>query len=311
MRLRIGTRGSRLALWQAQFVADRLCALGVDAELVEIQTAGDQILDLPLAQLGGQGVFTKEIQRALLEQRVDVAVHSLKDLPTVAIDGLALAAVPPRGPTGDVLVAVRYDRLDDLPDGATVATGSLRRQAQLLQRRPDLCIVDIRGNIETRLRKLREQSFDALILAEAGLERLGLAAAIKEVLDPAWMLPAVGQGALGLECRTDDAATLAIVSRLNDAASYATVCAERSLLRQLGGGCQAPIGASASVANDLLRLHGVVLSPDGRRRVVGSHDGSRNDAELVGRQLAQQLCALGAAEVLAEVQKVKNSSAPS
>src|SRR5436309_4609651 len=201
--LRIGTRGSRLALWQANYVAERLRA-HTPVELVEIQTAGDQVRDVPLAQIGGEGVFTKELQRALLDGSVDVAVHSLKDLPTQPVEGLVLAAVPPRGPTGDVLVAVHVSRFDDLPSGARVATGSLRRRAQLLHRRPDLRLADIRGNVETRLRKLAEQDLDAIILAQAGLERLKLAASITEILDPHWMLPAVGQGALGLECRTDD-----------------------------------------------------------------------------------------------------------
>ena len=175
--VRIGTRGSRLALWQANYVADRLRPLAAPrpVELVEIQTAGDQVRDVPLAQLGGEGVFTKEIQRALLAGRIDLAVHSLKDLPTDPVSGLTLGAVPPRGPAGDVLVAARVRRFDDLPPGARVATGSLRRRAQLLHRRPDLRLADIRGNVDTRLRKLREHGYDALVLAQAGLERLGLA----------------------------------------------------------------------------------------------------------------------------------------
>src|SRR5436190_861261 len=188
--LRIGTRGSRLALWQAEYVAQRLRASGTaDVELVEIQTAGDQVRDVPLPQIGGEGVFTKEIQHALQEGRVDVAVHSLKDLPTVPVAGLVLAAVPPRGPTGDVLVSRRHAGFDALPPGAQVATSSLRRKAQLLYRRNDLRISDIRGNVETRLRKLTEQGLDALVLARAGLERLGFSDQVTEVLDPEWMLP--------------------------------------------------------------------------------------------------------------------------
>jgi hydroxymethylbilane synthase len=294
--LRIGTRGSRLALWQAQHVAALLRPHPV--ELVEIQTVGDQVRDRPLAQIGGDGLFTKEIQKALLAGAVDLAVHSLKDLPTLPVEGLVLAAVPRRGPTGDVLVSHRHRRFDDLPPGAVVATSSLRRRAQVLHRRPDLRLVDIRGNVETRLRKLAEQDLDAVILAQAGLERLGLGDAITEVLDPAWILPAVGQGALGLECRADDRATLALVEPLNDPPTRQAVLAERALLRALGGGCLVPIGAAGTVAGNLLHLRGAVLSPDGTRRVGGEVSGSADDAEALGRRLAQQLLKKGAGELL-------------
>ena len=230
--LRIGTRGSPLALWQAHHVAGLLRPRPV--ELVEIQTSGDIDRSTSLVQIGGQGVFTKEIQRALLDGRVDVAVHSLKDLPTVEVEGLVLGAVPPRGPTGDALVSLKHRRFEDLPAGAVVATSSLRRRAQLLHRRPDLKLIDIRGNVETRLRKLEEQNLDATILAEAGLVRLGLADRITEILDPSWMLPAVGQGALGLECRAEDD-TLGLLRGLDDAATRQAVLAERAFLRAMGG----------------------------------------------------------------------------
>src|SRR5262245_6255277 len=189
--LRIGTRGSRLALWQPNHVAELLRPLAAPrtVELVEIETAGDHVRDRPLAQLGGEGVFTKEIQRALLAGTVDVAVHSLKDLPTIPVEGLTLGAVPPRGPSGDVFVSLRHRSFDALPPGATVATGSLRRRAQVLHRRPDLHLIEIRGNVETRLRKLTEQDMDGTILAQAGLERLGLGDTITEVLDSSWMVP--------------------------------------------------------------------------------------------------------------------------
>lgn len=301
--LRIGTRGSPLALWQANYVADALRPLAAErpVELVLIETTGDQVRDVSLAQVGGIGLFTKEIQRALLAGTVDVAVHSLKDLPTLPVEGLVLAAVPPRGATGDVFVSRRHRHFDDVPRGATVATGSLRRRSQLLHRRPDLKLMDIRGNVETRLRKLDEQDLDALVLAQAGLERLGLGAAVTHVLDPAWMLPAVGQGALGLECRTDDTATRDLLRQLDDAATRPAVVAERAFLFALGGGCLVPIGALATVAGEQLSLRGVVLPPEGRARVESSVTGPVADAEALGRKLADELLARGARELLADV----------
>jgi hydroxymethylbilane synthase len=299
--LRIGTRGSRLALWQAHHVADLLRPLAAPrpVELVEIQTAGDRIQDVALSQIGGVGVFTKEIQRALLAEQVDVAVHSLKDLPTVPVEGLTLGAVPRRGPSGDVFISHKHPNFEDLPTHAVVATSSLRRRAQCLHRRPDLRLVDMRGNVETRLRKLAEQNLDGLILAQAGLERLGLATAITQVLDPAWFLPAVGQGALGLECRTADRVTADLLQQVNDLPTLRAVLAERALLWALGGGCLVPIGAAATVAGETLTLRGVVLSPDGMRRVAGGVRGPTADAEQLGRLLADDLLARGARELLA------------
>jgi hydroxymethylbilane synthase len=291
--IRIGTRGSRLALWQASHIADRLRPLVAPrpVELVIITTAGDQVRDVPLAQIGGEGVFTKEIQRALLDGRADVAVHSLKDLPTVPADGLVLAAVPERGPVGDVFVSERHRHFDALPPAAVVATSSLRRRAQALARRPDLKVTDIRGNVETRLRKLHESGLDGLILAEAGLRRLGLGEAITEVLDPAWMLPAVGQGALGLECRADDAATLAIVQRLNHMPTQRAVLAERALLRALGGGCQVPLGVVSRIDGDRMMLRAAVVSPHGDRRIEAELSGPADDPESLGRRVAGELLA--------------------
>jgi hydroxymethylbilane synthase len=298
--LRIGTRGSSLALWQAHHIAGLLRSLADPrpVELVEIETAGDRVRDAALSQIGGDGVFTKEIQRALLAGAVDVAVHSLKDLPTTFVAGLTLAAVPARGPTGDVFVSRKHKRFDDLPRGAVVGTSSLRRRSQALHRRPDLMLVNLRGNVETRLRKLDEQNLDAIILAEAGLQRLGLASAITELLDPQWMLPAVGQGALGLECRTEDAAMLALLDHLNDGPSRQAVLAERALLRGLGGGCLVPIGASARVEGARLTLRGVVLSPDGGQRVAAETSGAAIEAEAIGQQLAETLLASGARALL-------------
>jgi hydroxymethylbilane synthase len=299
--LRIGTRGSPLALWQARHIADRLRAVvpGFTVELVEIQTAGDTSQVAPLVQLGGEGLFTKAIQDALLAGGADIAVHSLKDLPTFAVAGLLLAAVPPRGPTGDAFVSRKYRSFAALPPGAVVASSSLRRKAQLLYRRPDLKIVNIRGNVETRLRKLTDENLDATILAEAGLVRLGLAEQITEILDPAWMLPAVGQGALGLECRADDIETRAVLARLDDPATHAAVLAERALLRGLGGGCQVPIGAAAIVTGTQLRLRAVVLAPDGSGRVEAEVTGPMAQGGALGEALAEELRQRGANELLA------------
>ena len=300
--LRIGTRGSPLALWQANHIAARLRAANParPVELVEILTVGDQVLDVPLVLLGGDGAFTKAIQVALLDNRVDVAVHSLKDLPTFTVPGLMLAAVPERGATGDAFVSRRHRGFADLPAGAVVATSSLRRKAQILNRRPDLKLIDIRGNVDTRLRKLAEQGLDATILAEAGLVRLGLAGHITEILDSAWMLPAVGQGALGLECRTDDTVTRELLERVNDAATRCAVLAERALLRGLGGGCQVPIGAAARVADGVLTLRGVVLPPDGTQRIEAALSLPAAQAEECGARLAATLMGMGAAALLQE-----------
>jgi hydroxymethylbilane synthase len=298
--LRIGTRGSPLALWQANHVAGllRTVAPGRSIELVEIQTAGDQVRHVPLAEIGGEGVFTKAIQQALLENRIDVAVHSLKDLPTIPVDGLVLAAVPQRGPTGDALVSQKHRSFADLPAGAVLATSSLRRRAQVLHRRPDLKLIDIRGNIETRLRKLKEENLDGLLLARAGLERLGLAEQITEILDPTWMLPAVGQGALGLECRSEDRESRSIVEKVNHPATGWSVRAERAMLRELGGGCHVPIGAATVVSGNELTLRGAVLSPDGACRIEAQISGPLPSAEDLGRQLAKDLSARGASELL-------------
>jgi hydroxymethylbilane synthase len=298
--LRVGTRGSPLALWQARHVLGLLHAAAPDlaVELVEIETAGDRVRDVPLVQLGGEGAFTKAIQHALLERHVDVAVHSLKDLPTFVVPGLVLAAVPPRGPTGDALVSVKYRSFDVLPPWSVVATSSLRRKAQLLFRRPDLKLVDIRGNVETRLRKLVEQGLDATVLAQAGLERLGLADRITEVLDDAWMLPAVGQGALGIECRQDDGAAQAVLGKVDHAPTRWAALAERAMLRGLGGGCHVPIGAKSSLADGTLTLRGVVLSPDGSRRIDGEVAGPMGQAEALGQELARRLREQGADRLL-------------
>jgi hydroxymethylbilane synthase len=298
--VRIGTRGSPLALWQAHHVADRLRPLAGPrgVELVRIETEGDRVRDRALSQIGGDGLFTREIQNALLEDRVDLAVHSLKDLPTLAVAGLLLACVPERGPVGDVFVSHRHAGFDALPSGATVATSSLRRRSQLLNRRPDLHVINLRGNVETRLRKLDEQDLDAIILAEAGLKRLGLDQHITEILDRSWMLPAVGQGALGLECRADDEAMRSLLTPLDHETTHAAVLAERAFLSGLGGGCLVPIGALAMVEGQRLHLRGCVLPENGSRRVQGVVGGAATDAETLGKQLAANLMAQGARELL-------------
>lgn len=298
--LRLGTRRSPLALWQARFVEAKLAPLVEPAaiELVLIDTHGDRDQASALSDMGGFGVFTKAIQDALLARRADVAVHSLKDLPTVPTDGLELAAVPPRGPTGDAFVSAKWKRFDDLPAGATVGTSSLRRRAQLLNRRPDLKLVELRGNVDTRIRKLTEQNLDAIILAEAGLIRLGLQQHITETLDSDWMLPAVGQGAIGLECRTDDEFAREVVGGVSDPDTWARVTAERAMLATLGGGCLVPIGSTSSVVGGVLTVRGAVLSADGKRRVVATHRGTADAPLAVGQELAAMLLGEGAGEVL-------------
>lgn len=297
-RLRLGTRASPLARWQADWVAGELRKRGVEVELVLISTQGD-VKSGPLGQIGGQGLFTKEIQRALLDKQIDLAVHSLKDLPTADVEGLSLAAVPERESIADVLVGNSARSLADLPTNARVGTGSLRRRAQLLHQRPDLQMLEIRGNVETRLRKLDEGEYDALVLAQAGLHRLGLDARIAGIIPLAVMLPAVGQGALGIESRADDAATRQLLAPLNHLATQQAVIAERSLLATLRGGCLAPVGAWGRVEGGSLLLDGVVLSGDGRQRVAASSSGPATSAAEVGRSVAEQLIAQGAEGLIA------------
>ncbi|MBU4270891.1 MAG: hydroxymethylbilane synthase [Planctomycetes bacterium] len=297
MPLRIGARASALAQWQAEWVAARLRQRGTEVELVPIATAGDRQSGA-VGAIGRQGVFTKEIQHALLEGRIDLAVHSLKDLPTAAIEGLTLAAVPERGPPGDVLVSADGARLDELPRGARIGTGSPRRRAQLLHFRGDLIIKDVRGNVETRLRKLRQGDFDALVLAEAGLHRLGLAEQITQKLPVDIMLPAPGQGALGLETRTEDAPTRRLVAALDHPDTHAAVSAERTMLLALQGGCLAPIAALGRVEDGLLTLAGRVLGRDGARMLESADSASPAEAEELGRRVAEALSAQGAAELI-------------
>lgn len=298
--IKLGTRGSPLALWQANYIAGKLRPVAAPraVELVLIETHGDRDQASALSAMGGFGVFTKAIQNALLDSRADVAVHSLKDLPTLPEAELELAAVPERGPTGDAFISRKHKRFDDLPRGATVGTSSLRRRAQVLNRRPDLNLLDLRGNVDTRLRKLDEQNLDAIILAEAGLVRLGLADRITEILDSNWMLPAVGQGAIGLECRARDTATKQLVAALTCQETFWRVLAERAMLYALGGGCLVPIGVTSHILDGVLTVRGAVLSPDGKRRIVATHTGVANAPLAIGQELAGMLLAEGADEVL-------------
>ncbi len=301
LKIRIGTRASALARWQAEWVAGQLRELvAADVELVTISTAGDRQQQGPIGSIGSQGVFTKEIQRALLEHRVDVAVHSLKDLPTDQVEGLLIGAVPPRESPRDVLVCRENRTLDELPPGSVVGTGSPRRRAQLLNRRADLRVVDVRGNVETRLRKLDEEEFDALVLAKAGLLRLGLEDRITQVLAPEVFLSAIGQGALGIEIRADDATTREAVSQLDAPATHMAVAAERSLLAHLRGGCLAPVAALAeSIDDGKLHLRAAVLNLDGTQRVDAEAEAPTDAAEQLGRDVADHLLAQGAAAMIA------------
>lgn len=298
--IRLGTRGSQLAMAQSTWVRKQLESAGHEVELIQLKTEGD-VKTGPLAQIGGQGLFTKRLQDALQQNEIDLAVHSLKDLPTQDLPDLTLAAVPEREDPRDALVSESVACLEDLPTNAIVGTGSVRRAAQLLHLRPDLEVRDIRGNVDTRLRKLTEESFDAIILASAGLRRLGLEDKISFPFGLETMLPAVGQGCLGLEVRVSDQATKRAVAVLNHEASQAMAIAERAMLKALFAGCLAPVGAHTVVSGDQITLTGVVLSRDGIHRVVASaSDECKNSASL-GAQVAQQLIQQGAQPLLETV----------
>lgn len=298
MKLTIGSRGSQLALWQARWVAAELARLGVETDLEIIKTTGDKITDVPLAQVGSKGLFTKEIEEALLDGRIDLAVHSLKDLPTVLPPGLTVAAIPARETPRDAVVG---RKLRDLPQGARVGTSSLRRSAQLKKLRPDLVVESVRGNLDTRLRKLDEGQFDAIMLAGAGLRRLGWADRIAELLPPEVMCPAVGQGALAIETRADGGDAYRICHQLDDAATRAAVTAERAVLAALGGGCQVPIGAYAAVDGETMALRSVVIDPGGGTLILDETSGPVAEAEAMGTAAAQRLLAGGAQAILAQV----------
>ena len=290
----IASRGSQLALWQARWVSAQLTAAGHECRIEIIKTTGDKITDVPLAKVGTKGLFTKEIEGALLDGRADLAVHSLKDLPTELPQGLILAAVPEREDPRDAVVG---KRLADLGIGGKVGTSSLRRSAQLRRLRPDLAVESVRGNLDTRLRKMDEGQYDAILLAAAGLKRLGWGARIAEILDPEVMCPAVGQGALAIETRTAGAGRDACAA-LDHVATRAAVVAERGVLAALGGGCQVPIGAHAIAADGRVRVRAVVASPDGSELVQAESEGPAEEAEAVGRRLGAELLDRGARRIL-------------
>jgi hydroxymethylbilane synthase len=303
--LRIATRKSALALWQAEHVAARLRALepGRSVELVPMTTEGDRNLGISLAASGGKGLFIKELEVALAEGRADLAVHSMKDVPVEMPAEFVIAAVLEREDPRDAFLSVKYAGLDALPRGARVGSSSLRRQAQLLHRRPDLKIEPLRGNVDTRIAKLQSGQYDAIVLAVAGLKRLGLEEHITAVLEPGVALPAITQGIIGLECRADDAAIRALLARLNHGPSWIQALAERALSRGLSGSCNLPLAGHAALEGGMLSITGRVGSPDGKRLLEAAVSGPSGDAESLGIQLAQALLAQGAGEVLRDVER--------
>jgi hydroxymethylbilane synthase len=298
--IRIGTRGSQLALWQAQWIQKQIRSRLPDcsAELVIIKTTGDKITDVPLAKVGGKGLFVKEIEEALLEGRIDIAVHSMKDMPAEIPLGLSIGAVPKRETPLDALVSDQYASIDALPQGARMGTSSLRRAAQLLHHRPDLKIIPLRGNLDTRLRKLSGPDLDAIILAAAGLKRLGMADRITALIEPEIMLPAVGQGALCIESRTNDSQVGPMMADLDHSISHTAILAERAFSFRLEGGCQVPIAAHATIENDQMQISGLVAEIDGQQMVKSTVEGPCHKAAALGLKVAEKLLQQGAGPIL-------------
>ena len=312
-KLIVGTRSSQLALWQADFVIGELRKRYPDLAIEKrlMTTKGDKILNAPLAKIGGKGLFTKELETAMLAGEIDIAVHSLKDMPVMVPEGLVITAVTERADAGDALVSQRYGSFGALPEGAKVGTSSLRRRAQLLHARPDLQIVDLRGNVNTRLRKLEEENFDGIILACAGLKRLGFGERIRQVLPRSLCLPAVGQGALAIESRIDDRETRELLSFLDDGITRACTAAERGFLATVEGGCQVPVGVYAQPVDnadiledahtgkaEAIRVEAVIASLDGRKLFRDSVEGAADEAEFLGISLANKLLDMGGREIL-------------
>ena len=301
--LKIGTRQSLLALWQSNFIAGELRKEYPNCEvtLKKIVTKGDRILDVPLAQIGGKGLFTKEIEEELLDGTVDLAVHSLKDMPTVLPEGLCLTVITSRANVGDAFVSNKYNSFAELPQGAVLGTSSLRRRAQLLAARPDLKIVDLRGNVDTRLRKLDEGNMDAIILAAAGLQRLGHGDRIKEIIPTSVCLPAVGQGALAIECRTDNTEVREKLAFLNDKATKQATDAERAFLGLVEGGCQVPIGVHAEVQDNEIKIEAIIASLDGSTVLRNTISGDAEKAVELGQKLGHQMLSEGGQDILATI----------
>jgi len=302
-KIRIGTRGSQLALWQANWIKEQLIKKHPEltVQIHTIKTTGDKILDVPLAKVGGKGLFVKEIEEAMLDASIDIAVHSMKDVPTELPEGLAIVAVPQREDPRDAVLGRDKTPILELPRGAKIGTSSLRRQAQLLAARPDFDIEPLRGNINTRLRKLREGMYDAIILASAGVRRLGWQNEVTEIIPPDVMLPAIGQGALGIEARLDDEDTLGRISFLNDEVTGSCVAAERAFLHRLEGGCQVPIAAYAEREGDQIRLTGLVGSVDGTSIIRDSDQGPAAEAARLGDALATRILEAGGRQILEDV----------
>ncbi len=297
--LRIGTRGSALALWQARSISEALRqATGIESELVIVKTSGDKFQQTSFAQIGAKGVFIKELEDALLELRIDLAVHSMKDVPTDMPGGLTIAAICKRQDVRDALLSSTGTTLEDLPRGARVGTSSLRRQSQLLHVRNDLKMLELRGNVDTRIEKLKRGDYDAIVLAKAGLDRLGLSGNITQVLPTEICLPAAGQGAIGIEAREQDSETLRVLAALNDVETRGGVTAERAALAGLEGGCQVSIGAWGRMESGKLALDVAVLSPDGARRISGRNVGTPENAQAIGVAVASELRKKGAAALL-------------
>lgn len=301
----LGSRGSKLALWQANYVASQLTRVvpDLDVEVKVIKTKGDKILDVALSRIGDKGLFTKEIEKELLDGSIDMAIHSMKDLPSQMAPGLCIGAVLKRENPGDVLISRQGYKFSDLPEGAIIGTSSLRRISQIRALRPDIVLVDIRGNIETRIRKMHEQELDGIVLAYAGVKRLGLEEKISDILPYNIMLPAVGQGAIAIEVRQGDTSNLELARSINHEPTNWATRTERSFLKVLEGGCQVPIGCYAEVSGENITVEGLVASLDGRRVFRESIQGKCQEADLIGRQLARDLLQKGAASVLAEIRQ--------
>ena len=297
-KLRIGTRGSALALWQANHVRDRLVSAGAQVEIATIKTSGDRFQQASVGQIGLKGVFIKELEDALLDERVDLAVHSMKDVPTEIPRGLDFPAILERQDVRDCLVSRDGGKLENLPPQARVGTSSLRRAAQLRRFRPDLTVLELRGNVDTRLKKLERGDYDAIVLAKAGLDRLGWSEKITEVIPPEFSLPAVGQGAIGVECRAADEEVRALLARFDHAETRCGVEAERALLAELEGGCQVPLGAWGRIEEGKLVLDACVLSADGTECLRDRATGAVSDPEAVGRSLARRMLEGGADRIL-------------